>query len=180
MRVIRSSNNRRRSIRLHGYDYRWAGAYFVTIRTHGRDMTFGDIDGGAMVLNPIGDIVAACLREIPDHCTNAHVDAFAVMPDHVHAIVVLDGRGRGTACRAPTTNTYEQFGRPVPGSLPTIIRSFKSAATRQIHTVPGTPRGAVWQSNYYERVIHGDDDLHHVRQYVRTNAVRHASGKNRD
>jgi len=38
----------RRSIRLRGYDYSSAGAYFVTICTQGREYLFGDITDGAM------------------------------------------------------------------------------------------------------------------------------------
>jgi hypothetical protein len=48
----------RRSIRLQGYDYSQAGAYFVTICTQNRDCSFGDIVNGEMRLNDAGRIVA--------------------------------------------------------------------------------------------------------------------------
>ncbi|WP_236610092.1 transposase, partial [Desulfococcus multivorans] len=54
-------------------------------------------------------------------------------------------RGRDTARRAPT---IEQFGRPVPGSLPTIVRSFKSAATKRINEMRKTPYAKLWQRKY--------------------------------
>ena len=47
----------RRSIRLRGYDYSQAGAYFVTNCTHDRECLFGEIMDGKMVLNQYGEIV---------------------------------------------------------------------------------------------------------------------------
>ncbi|MCP9448033.1 MAG: hypothetical protein NNA22_10760, partial [Nitrospira sp.] len=117
----------RRSIRLKGYDYSQAGAYFVTVCTQDRTCLFGDVADGEMRLNDAGGIARQCWFDIPAHFPNASLDEFIVMPNHVHGIIVVDGRG--TACRAPT----EQFGRPVTGSIPTIIRSFKSAVTKQIN-----------------------------------------------
>ena len=120
----------RRSIRLKEYDYSAAGAYFITISAYNREPIFGEIVNGEMRLNECGRIAASCWDEIAVHFPNVELDAFIVMPNHVHGIIVIVVDGRGTACRAPTT---EQFGKPVANSLPTIIRSFKSAATKRIN-----------------------------------------------
>ncbi|MFZ0612076.1 MAG: hypothetical protein WAM73_07560 [Desulfobacterales bacterium] len=122
------NKSRRRSIRLRGYDYSRAGAYFVTICTRNQECLFGDIADEKMQLNGAGHAAAQCWHVIPDHFPYAELDAFVVMPSHIHGIVVI-ANGRGTACRAPT---MEQFGRPVSGSIPTVIRSFKSAATKRL------------------------------------------------
>jgi len=66
----------------------------------------------------------------------------------------------------------ERFGQPVPGSLPTLVRSFKSAAMRGINRLRGTPGGCVWQRGYYERVIRNERELSAVRRYVADNAVK--------
>jgi len=158
----------RRSIRLKDYDYTQAGAYFVTICTHRRECVLGDVAAGAMVLSQMGRIVRACWGEIPDHFAHVELDASVVMPDHIHGIIVIV---EGTACRAlnralnraPTT---ESFGKPVPGSLPTIIRSFKSAATRLINQHRGTPGARVWQRNYYEHLIRNERALARIRRYI--------------
>lgn len=171
----------RRSIRLKDYDYRQAGAYFVTICTHGRKCVLASVAAGAMVLSPMGRIVRACWDEIPVHFLHVELDAFVIMPNHVHGIIVIvddgwgDGRGdgRGTACRAPTP-TAESFGKPVPGSLPTIIRSFKSAATHLINRHRGTPGAPVWQGNYYEHVIRDERGLARIREYMAANPARWA------
>ena len=58
-------------------------------------------------------------------------DEFVVMPNHIHGIIWHTGRG--TARRAPTIDpTIEQFGKPVPGSIPTIVRSYKSADRKSV------------------------------------------------
>lgn len=160
----------RRSIRLPEYDYTQSGAYNITICTHARTRLFGEIVDGALCLNRFGEVVEECWREIPDHNHPAELDAFVVMPNHIHGIIVLGqrGPGRGTACRAPT----ERFGEPVPGSLPTLLRSFKSAATTRINQLRGTPGGRVWQRGYYERVIRNERELSAVRRYVVDNPLK--------
>jgi len=160
----------RRSIRLQGYDYSRIGAYFVTVCTYHRLCLFGEIIDGRMALNDAGRIVEQCLNEISRHFPHVELDEFIVMPNHVHGIVVIANR-RGTACRAPTT---EQFGRPVTGSMPTIIRSFKSAATKRIDELRNTPGAAIWQRNYYEHVIRNDDELNRIREYIANNPAQWA------
>ena len=48
---------KRRSIRLRGYDYSRAGAYFVSICTKDRKCLFGDIENQEMALNGAGRMV---------------------------------------------------------------------------------------------------------------------------
>ena len=77
----------RRSIRLKGYNYSQPGAYFVTICTHGRECLFGEVVDGRMRLNALGKIARQCWLEIPRHFPHAALDAFVVMPNHVHGII---------------------------------------------------------------------------------------------
>jgi hypothetical protein len=60
---------------------------------------------------------------------------------------VSHGIVRARRRRAPTP--VEQFGKPVSGSIPTIIRAYKSAVTARINQLRGTPGAPVWQRNYY-------------------------------
>ena len=62
----------------------------------------------------------------------------------------------------------------IPGSLPTIIRSFKSAATKRINDLRGIKRMVVWQRNYYEHVIWGNKSLNRIGKYIRENPIRWA------
>jgi len=162
----------RRSIRLLEFDYTLAGLYFVTVCTWRSECLFGVIIDGRMHLSGAGEIVKQCWEEIPRHFPNAGLDASIVMPNHVHGIIVLtdrDPRALDVGARHAVPSR-SGFGKPVPGSLATIIRSFKSAASRKIRaTVHHTPD--VWQRNYYEHIIRDDDELNGIREYIFRNPL---------
>lgn len=87
--------------------------------------------------------------------------------------------GTGTARRARTDvedsdngSKLEVFGKPVPGSIPTIVRSFKSAVTKQINTYRGTPGEVVWHRNYYEHVIRNEKTYTAIEGYILENPLK--------
>jgi len=80
---------RRRSIRLPGYDYAQAGGYFVTIVTSDRACLFGEMLEGEMRLNEYGRFIQMVWDELPDHYSSVECDAFILMPNHVHGIILL-------------------------------------------------------------------------------------------
>lgn len=184
----------RRSIRLSEYDYTRAGVYFVTICTWQRECLFGEVVDGTMCLNGHGEKVQEewlLTAELRDHVI---LDEFIVMPNHFHAVLMIDDC-RVTACRdlgvgggthqgtarqgtARRARFEETFGRPVAGSLATIIRSFKSAATKRINALRDNPGAPVWQRNYYERVIRDDRELDGIRQYIGENPLRWEEDEN--
>ena len=163
----------RRSTRLRGYDYTQNGAYFITICAHKHQCVFGEIIDGEMHLNELGCVVEECLKNITMHFQNTEVNTFVVMPNHTHIVITLTDGCRGTACRAPT----ERFSQPTSDSIPTIIRSFKSAATKRINELRLTPGQPIWQRNYYEHVIRDEDDLNSIREYIEHNALKWAEDK---
>jgi len=165
----RSKRYHRRSIRLKGYDYTQAGAYFVTICTYQRMCLFGEVVEGQMRLNELGEIVRDEWLKTAQLRPRVVLDAFVVMPNHIHGIIVLVDR-RGTLQRAPTT--FERFGKPTSDSIPTIVRLFKSAAARRINERRGTPGAPVWQRNYYEHIIRSEDSLVRIREYIAENPLR--------
>ncbi|NEQ45030.1 MAG: hypothetical protein F6K00_16290 [Leptolyngbya sp. SIOISBB] len=81
--------HRRRSIRLRHYDYTAPGFYFVTICTHQRQHLFGKIHNGGMVLNDAGQAAQAYWQRLAQHFGNIRLDAFVVMPNHVHGIIEI-------------------------------------------------------------------------------------------
>jgi len=125
----------RRSVRLPGFDYAQAGAYFVTICTQERACLFGAAVDGQIRLNDAGRMVQATWEGLPEHYPGVDVDAFVVMPNHVHGIIVLVGA-------APC-------GRPAPRGRPVMTESGPpvGAAPRvgQPRGVVGHPRGVVGQ-----------------------------------
>ena len=98
-----------------------------------------------MRLNNAGQMIAGCWDEIPLHFPNAELDAFVVMPNHVHGILVL-------------TEPRARHASP----LHVVVSSFKAAASKRVGT-------ALWQRNYFEHVIRGEKDLNRIRGYIEDN-----------
>jgi len=179
--------HRRRSLRLKGYDYGVAGAYFVTICTQDRACLFGDVAAGAMRLNDAGQMVATLWDGIAARFSGVEIDQFVVMPNHLHGILVLpDGDETGAAAKRATTERAttrvaptndDPVGAPLVGArarLGDVVGAFKSRATTgYIGGVKanGWPafRGRLWQRNYYEHIIRDEDALNRVRRYIDDN-----------
>ncbi|RME36332.1 MAG: hypothetical protein D6794_08655 [Deltaproteobacteria bacterium] len=79
----------RRSIRLKGYDYAQPGAYFLTICTQNRACLFGEVVDGKMVLNEAGRMVHRWWNELNNKFPHVRTDAFVVMPNHIHGIIII-------------------------------------------------------------------------------------------
>ena len=77
----------RRSIRLQGYDYSQPGAYFVTVCTRNKEFLFGEVADGEMVLNDYGHIVEEEWHRSSDIRREIRLDAFVVMPNHLHGVL---------------------------------------------------------------------------------------------
>jgi putative transposase len=161
----------RRSIRLQSYDYGQDGAYFVTICTHERACLFGTVADGEMVLNTCGCLVEEDWNNLPVWRENVELDAFVVMPNHLHGIVVIQNdrtNGVGTINRAPTG----KFGTMAAGSLSSIVAAYKAGVTRRVNQLRGTPSAPVWQRNYYEHIVRDEADLGRIRSYIEANPSR--------
>jgi REP-associated tyrosine transposase len=141
----------------------------VTICTYKKKCVFGNVVDGEMQLNECGGVVQEEWLKTAEIRKNVELDVFTIMPNHFHGILVIVDKCRGTVHRAPT---LEQFAKPTSGSLPTIIRYFKSAVTRRINDSRGTPYTPVWQRNYYEHVIRDEDDLNEIKEYVVNNNLK--------
>lgn len=171
------SRHRRRSIRLPGYDYTRPGHYFVTICTAGRRPLFDD-----PALRQIAEEQWAALARAGErgmHGPRVAVDAWVVMPDHVHGIIAITAAGRD---RRPANGGGEAPGATArglgihvsPGSLGAVVRSYKAAAARRINRAQRTPGGEVWQRGYWERIIRDERELDAVRRYIAANPAIHA------
>jgi len=147
----------RRSIRLRGYDYSLPGAYFITICTDNRKLFLEP--------EPTKQIVCDVWNELPDHYPHVRLDAFVIIPNHIHGIIVLTDVGAGLR-PAPTPSVCTRRH-----GLPEIVRAFKSFSSRRLNAHFGTPGARLWQRNYYEHVIRTDDDLNRIRQYIYDNPL---------
>ena len=87
-REPRQAGRHRRLLRLAGYDYSQAGAYFVTVCTQDRSCFFGDVtEDGAMRWNDPGQMLIAQWAALSDRFPAVAIDTFVVMPNHLHGII---------------------------------------------------------------------------------------------
>ncbi|MCC6298573.1 MAG: transposase [Anaerolineales bacterium] len=178
----------RRSIRLKGYDYSQAGAYFVTIVAWRREMLFGEIVDGEMILNRNGRIVQEAWFDLKRHYRYVALGAFIIMPNHAHGIIVLvdDGRRGGSPISGKTnlldesragietspTKETRPYVKPKPRhGLPEIVRAFKSFSARRINRLRRTDGIPVWQRNYYEHIIRNDREMDNITRYIESNPL---------
>jgi putative transposase len=167
-----SDKPRRRSLRLPGYDYAQAGAYFVTICTQNRECLFGQIIDRGMQVNPYGMVVQSCWDDLPKHYRHVELDVFVIMPNHVHGIILLTNPKTATDVGAGLKPAPTQVGKH--HALSEIIRAFKTFSSQRINQLRGLPGTPLWQRNYYEHVIRGEKELHNLRQYIANNPLQWA------
>jgi len=167
---------RRRHLRLLGFDYSGESAYFVTICTRNREYLFGDVVNGKMRLNELGRMVQTDWDGLSDRFPTIEFDAFVVMPNHVHGILVLVGAG-------PVLSLVEGLALPLGGaasSAPTgsasilgkVVRAFKSISAIGVNRLLSRSGQSLRQRSYYEHVIRTEESLSRIREYIATNPLR--------
>jgi len=179
----------RHSIRLQGYDYSQAGAYFVTIVTWQRKMLFGEIADGIMVLNDFGKIVQWELLDLPKRFKYLELGAYVIMPNHVHFILIFHdsiGATRHDFTDAPvgkapmqtivpdSTDGSPPPRGPKPASLGAIMSQFKSRVTKRLWKIPSLKNTPIWQRNDYEHIIRSESEMGRIFRYIESNPSRWA------
>jgi len=159
-------------LHLTGYDYAQAGAYFVTICVRGRECLLGKVIDGEMRMNTYGRIVQQVWEELPSHYPDVGLDAWIVMPNHVHGIVVLTepdphimSVGAGFK-PAPTGVQAKRY------PLSEIVRALKTFSARRINELRGTVGRPFWQRGYYEHIIRNERELERICLYILANPAR--------
>ena len=147
----------RRSIRLQGYDYSRAGAYFVTLCTQNRECLFGDVVDGETRLNPVGQIAGDAWKWLASQYDYVELDEWVIMPNHLHGIIIISD-GRGGSRTAPTR---KPIGR--------LVGAFKTVSTKHINKLRNTPGEKLWQRNYWEHIVRNEPELKRIREYIRNN-----------
>jgi putative transposase len=165
-----------------GWDYRWAGWYFITICTGDRRCWFGDVVDGRVRLSEVGVVVAEEWRNTGEIRPNVVLDQWVIMPNHLHAIVVISNgivvetpRRRVSTVRCASTVRGVPTGstRLRPNSLGSIIGQFKSVCTKRIRA-----EGFVdfaWQPRFYDHLIRSNRALDNIRRYIADNPSKWAT-----
>ena len=126
------TRHHRRSIHLLGYDYAQAGWYLVTICTQDRTSLFGRVIDNQMHLNPAGRMIHTAWTELPNRCPHIQTDAFIVMPNHTHAIIVLTPPqpvGAAPRVRPPLTHSNRPIAPPTSALFPLFPGTFPPRRT---------------------------------------------------
>lgn len=180
------------SARLQNWDYGWNASYYVTICTKNREHYFGKIVDGKMQLSEIGKIAQQFWHEIPDHFPFIILDAFVIMPNHVHGIIIInktdDGRygggdGGGNGCDDGGGNVVEtqnfaslrqnrkqsryknKFG-PQSQNLASILRGYKTGV-KKYATMNNI--NFIWQPRFNDHIIRDNQSFDRIRNYINTN-----------
>lgn len=147
---------KRKRMRLKDFDYSQDNAFFITICTHNRNLLFGAVGADSISARMIADTFYEILARYP----TVHCPKYAVMPNHFHAILVID---RADMESAPT--------------LSDIVQSFKRYST--IAYIKLVKEGVlppfkdrVWQRSFYDHVIRNEQDYREIWQYIDENPLK--------
>ena len=105
-------------------------------------------------MNDIGQAVQWIWNAMPERFPTVELDQYVIMPNHIHAVIVLQPYEGAMNC-APT--------------LGLILRTFKALCTRYIRAT-GVSDFA-WQRNYHEHITHKEGNLDGIRHYIIDNPI---------
>ncbi len=117
-------------------------------------------------------IARDCWLDIPNHHPHVELDAFVVMPNHLHGILLFVGDAAGRSSVEATPASRRFHAGLLPGSLGAVVGSYKSAVARTINRLRTGAGSGIWQANYYEHVIRNDHALDCIRNYIELNPLR--------
>ena len=171
----------RRSIRLQRYDYSLPGAYFITICIHKQKML--------LKIKDVQMMIRSVWSSLPDRFFSLKLDEFAIMPNHIHAILCINIVGADLVSALTKADLVSALtkadlvsahNKTTPMSAPTIsrvVQTFKSITTYKY--VLGVKENnwplfdnRLWQRNYYDHIIRSEKSLSYIREYIVNNPIR--------
>lgn len=134
----------------------------MTICTRNRVAMLGEIVGNEMVTNEYGRIAGECWMWLSTQYSYVKLDEWVVMPNHLHGVLILaegDSRGDPTVAKK---------------SLGSLVGAFKTVSTRRINEARQRVGEPVWQRNFHEHILRGEQDFHRIGEYIINNPGRWA------
>jgi len=195
------------SARLQNWDYGWNAAYFITICTAGRDCIFGKIPDGKMILSNLGIIADVFWYEIKNHCNTVELDAFVVMPNHIHGILLLTGNEKNgneyfgsyddddigadadlDTDAVETRHALSLQPQPQHPLTPGQLR-FRNQGKKTVSSIIGSYKSAVskhahrleldfeWQARFHDHIIRNDASYQRISEYIQNNPLNWPNDK---
>jgi putative transposase len=173
--------------RWHAYD---GGAYYLTVCTAHREHYFGEIADGEMHLSVIGQFVANNLQNVSTHYQYAEIPLFVVMPNHLHAIVLIDckktpnpRRNAAQSCRdvarrvstIPMENDFTGKNAKMQeianqsGWLSVCTGGIKSAVTKYARE---NNIDFEWQSRFHDHIVRDTNEMNRIADYIENNVAQ--------
>ncbi len=171
---------RKQSARAMWHDYD-GGLYFVTICTKDRVHYFGEISENEMHLTEVGQYVVEQIRNVQVHYNYAKIPLWVVMPNHLHAIVIIDGDNipykrrvvktlDGSMVESRRATTLQQRGiANMQGWLSVVVGGIKSAVTKFANE-----RGILfaWQTRFHDRIVRDTCEMNQIADYIENNVQK--------
>ncbi|MEO7316212.1 MAG: hypothetical protein ABIW47_13570 [Ginsengibacter sp.] len=180
-----SKIHHRRSIRLKGYDYSQAGAYFITICCKDMKCFFGKVENNEMILNEFGQIAFEEWVKLTDRFAQFELDVFQIMPNHMHGILVIKEIGTNSDKKKNENNLNisdsftndkdkkeqdetEYFRETSPMTTITMgdmMGGYKSIVANECLKIwksrwtgvgPAPIMGKLWHRNLYEHILRNE------------------------
>jgi putative transposase len=147
----------RRSIRLKGYDYAQAGAYFITPCVQDKKHIFGEIKENEMICNAFGQIAYEQWELIPERFEGTELGAFIIMPNHTHHILIIK-----------SDDNVKKIGE--------IVGAYKSLVVHHClkyikENDLDIQLGKIWQRDYWEHIIRDERSYDNITNYIVNNPM---------
>lgn len=189
------------SSRLQNWNYSWDAAYFITICTHNRHHYFGSVVNGKMELSNMGIIANVLCHEIKNHTHNLELDAFQVMPNHLHGILILNGNkkniddkiidivqtvetGHALSLQSESKSESKSESQTVSKSKTIGQQRFQNIEKNSISSIIGSYKSAVtkhanrleiefgWQTRFHDHIIRNDNEFQRIQHYIINNPAK--------
>lgn len=181
----------------HDYD---GGSYFITICTKNREHFFGEIVDEAMALSEIGKYADEQFKNVSSHYLYAEIPLWTIMPNHLHAIVVISAC-RDVACNVsekPTTNNVACNVSPIESicsegdvaryvsTNPTDKNEYMAERSPKQGSLAAVIRGLksavtkyanestldfAWQPRFHDHIIRDSSEMNRIADYIKNNVA---------
>lgn len=169
---MKNTNNypSRKHPRLKNYDYSSNGYYFVTVCSENMSCVFSSINRNAgdelapndreyadtvVSLSDVGLIAEQQLFDLENRFGFVKIDKYVIMPNHIHAIIILDGQTAGASPRPTLTD---------------IICAYKSLTTRICNKMQNQLGRKLFQTSFYEEIIRDENAYQRIWEYIAENS----------
>ena len=167
---------KRKRLRWEGFDYSTPGGYFITICTKDRKPIFGPVGADSISARLVERTFLETINQYP----NVECPIYVVMPNHLHAIIVIldqDAISRADMESAPTGAGMARADMESAPTVSEIVQAFKRYST--IEYINLVKKGVlppfdkqIWQRSFYDHVIRNRDDFEQTAKYIYENPMR--------